>query len=83
MLYARFEYPDKGSSHDQKLVARLNLKVGKRYLVEDVGMGQFCTRILLDGFCTYLNSVHFEFEEDNYIPINIYRDPRYNPYMKL
>lgn len=81
MLYARFEYPNNGHRHDQELVASLNLEVGKRYLVEDVQMGQTYTGILLDGFCRYLNSVHFEFEEDNYTPVDIYRDPRYNPYM--
>lgn len=82
MLYARFEHPDAGWDHDRERVSSLNLEVGKRYLVEDVNMGQSYTGILLDGFCGYLNSVHFEFEEDNYTPVDIYKDPRYNNYLR-
>lgn len=82
MLYARYMYPDNGQQHQRDHIATLGLVVGNRYLVEDVSMGQSYTGIKLDGYDRYLNSVFFDFEEDDYTTIDIYRDPRFNPYIK-
>lgn len=81
MLYARFEYPESGWPSDRDYVEKSGLEVGKRYLVEKVDMGQSYTSIFLDGFRRPFNSVHFEFEEEDYTPVDIYRDRRYNYYM--
>lgn len=81
MLYARFMYPDYGYPHDGEQAAKAGLVVGKRYLVEDVDMGQSYTSIKLDCIDEPFNSVLFEFEED-YSPVDIYADPRYNPYAR-
>lgn len=81
MLYAKFMYPDNGREYDKKYVKEVGLKVGERYEVEDVDMGQSSTSIYLKDIKGSFNSVHFEFEE-NGKPIDIYDDPRYNPYLR-
>lgn len=81
MLYARFMYPDNGWDYDIKYAKEVDLKVGEKYEVENVSMGQTSTTISLKGFANCFNSVQFEFEEDG-ILIDIYKNPKYNPYMK-
>lgn len=82
MLYARFVEPDAGYPGDKELVKRFNLEIGKLYKVSHVNMGQSFTYIYLSDYYKHaFNSVHFEFEEDGK-SIDIYRDPRYNPYME-
>jgi hypothetical protein len=75
-------YPDSGYQHHKDQIAELNLELEKRYLVEDVQMGQSYTGIKLDGCERYVNSVFFDFEEDDFTPVDIYSDPRYNNYMR-
>lgn len=82
MLYARFMHPDYGYPDDGERAAKAGLVVGKRYLVEDVDMGQSYTSIKLDCIDELFNSVLFEFEKEDYSPINIYADPKYNPYIR-
>lgn len=79
MLYAKFMYPDYGWDSDVEYAKKVGLKVGERYEVEYVSMGQSNTSIYLKDFEGSFNSVQFEFEEDG-IPIDIYRSPKYNPY---
>ena len=76
MLVAIYKYPEwgYGSTND--------LELGKEYVVEDVLMGQSLTHIILEGFDGVFNSVQFEFYEESK-PVDIYRDPRYNPYLSL
>ena len=79
-LYAKFLYPDHGLEADRIRVRELGLEVGKMYKVRDVEMGGWYTDIWLEGYKGSFNSVHFEFYEDGE-EIDIYEDPRYNPYM--
>lgn len=80
MLYAKFMYPDNGHEHDKEHVRKVGLKMGERYEVEHVSMGQSSTSVYLKDIEGVFNSVQFEFEEDNE-PINIFKDPRYNLYL--
>lgn len=74
-LTAVYNYPQNGYRPAEQL------KVGKDYNVECVDMGQSSTYIRLSGFDGYFNSVQFDFFEDGK-PIDIYRSPNYNPYMR-
>lgn len=82
MLYARFMHPDNGYDCDKEYAKKMGLKVGERYEVEDISMGGSHTSIYLKDIKGSFNPVQFEFEEDGE-PIDIYRDPRYNPYLSL
>ena len=79
MLYAKFVYPDYGYDCDIEYAKKVGLKVGERYEVEDLSMGGSHTSIFLKNIDGSFNSVQFEFEEDD-MPIDIYRSPKYNPY---
>lgn len=57
------------------------LHIGEEIPVEEVWMGSSSTHIALKGHLGCFNSIMFDFEEDGK-PINIYQDPRYNPYLK-
>ena len=80
MLYAICEYIDNGYDSDQKQLSKYNIKVGDRFEVEEINMGQSSTSIYLEGFEESFNSVHFRFEDEDGNRINIYDNPRYNPY---
>lgn len=79
MLYAIFMYPENGYNCDIENVKKVGLKVGEKYEVEDLSMGQSNTSVFLKGIEGCFNSVQFEFEEDGK-PINIYKSIKYNPY---
>ena len=74
-LTAVYNYPENGYRPAEQL------KVGKEYNVERVDMGQSSTAIYLSGFSVSFNSVQFDFFEDGK-PIDIYRSPKYNPYIR-
>ncbi len=80
MLYVRFMYPDGGWDSDIEHSKKAGLKVGERYEVEYISMGSWYTDVHLKDFKGHFNSVQFEFEEDD-TPINIYDNPKYNPYI--
>ena len=82
MLYAKFMYPNYGYDCDKEYVKKVGLKVGERYEVEDISMGGSHTSVYLKDIKGSFNSVQFKFEEDEK-SIDIYRDPRYNPYLSL
>lgn len=73
-LTAVYNYPQNGYRPAEQL------EVGKEYLVERVNMGQSTTDIHISGLGCF-NSVQFDFFEDGK-PIDIYRSPKYNPYMR-
>lgn len=75
MLTAIYNYPKNGYHPAKELI------VGQEYEVESVIMGQSHTSIYLKGYKGGFNSVQFDFYE-NGSPHNIYRDPRYNPYIR-
>lgn len=74
MLYAKFMYPDNGWDSDVENAKKVGLKVGEKYEVEYLSMGQSNTSIYLKGIQSIFNSVQFDFEEDGK-PINIYDSP--------
>lgn len=80
MLYAKFMYPNSGWDSDVEYAKKVGLKAGEKYEVECVSMGQSHTSIYLKYIKGDFNSVQFEFEEDEK-PIDIYRSPKYNPYL--
>jgi hypothetical protein len=81
-LTAKYHQPDMTySSCEYDWLKKQNLTDGAEYDVEKVDMGQSYTSITLVGIKGGFNSVWFEFFEDGK-PIDIYRDARYNPYIK-
>lgn len=80
MLYAICVCVDNGWPFDQEILKKNNIKIGDKLEVEDVSMGQSNTSIILKGFKDDFNSVHFRFEDEYGNVVNIYDDPRYNPY---
>lgn len=81
MLYAIFTKLEAGYPGNGENAIKRGLKVGEKYEVEYIGMGQSYTSIELKGIENNFNSVLFDFEDENGVPVNIYRDPRYNPYL--
>ena len=81
MLYAICVCVDNGWPFDQEILKENNIKIGDKFEVEDVSMGQSNTSITLKGFKNVFNSVHFRFEDESGSEVNIYRDHRYNPYL--
>lgn len=81
MLYAICVCVDNGWPFDQEILKKNNIKIGDKFEVEDVSMGQSNTSITLKGFKNVFNSVHFRFEDESGSEINIYCDHRYNPYL--
>lgn len=75
-LIAVYIHPEKGYRPAEQL------KVGRAYHVERVNMGGTTTDIHLAGYGGCFNSVQFDFYEDGK-PIDIYRSPKYNPYLRL
>jgi len=70
-----------GYEYDQKRAAEYCLELGERFEVESISMGQSHTSIYLKEFPIGFNSVFFSFEE-NGMPLDIYGDPRFNPYLR-
>lgn len=80
MLYAKFMYPDNGFDCDVAHAEIAGLKVGEKYEVEYLSMGQSFTSIFLKNFDGCFNSVQFEFEEDG-VEVDIYKEYKYNHYL--
>jgi hypothetical protein len=80
MLYAKFVHPNWGRESDQRDAKKAGLEINKLYEVSSVSMGQSYTYIYLVDFKGCFNSVQFEFYEEGK-EIDIYDDPRYNPYI--
>lgn len=80
MLYAIFTKPDAGYPGNGENAIKRGLEVGEKYEVTYISMGQSYTSIELAGIEDNFNSILFDFEEDG-TPVNIYGDPRYNPYL--
>ena len=82
MLYAKFMHPDYGLDCDIKHAIKVGLKVGEKFEVKDLSMGQSYTSIFLKDIEGVFNSVQFDFYEDEQ-PINIFKSPKYNPYLNI
>ena len=88
-MIAKLVRPYSGSDYDKEIVAKY-LTVDKSYKVKAICMSGYNTDIKLcdveyptTGNYVIFNSVNFEFyEDDGTTPIDIYRDVRYNPFMR-
>ena len=80
-VIARFYYPENGRDSDIRNARSAGLKPGEDYTVRDIMMGQSSTSVYLDGFDHPFNSVQFTFFE-NKQEIDIFRDARFNPYIR-
>lgn len=69
-----------GYDIEKQKMNSLGIKVGDRFTVTDIDMGQSSTSIQLKEHSGSFNSVFFDFEE-NGEELNIYSDPRFNPYL--
>lgn len=81
-LIAIVETLNAGYDVEKQEMNNLGIKVGDRFTVIDIDMGQSSTSIYLEEHSGSFNSVFFEFEE-NGEEINIYNDDRYNPYLSM
>ena len=82
MLVAKFKLPF-GWKEEEVKEKYPELMIGNKYEVEYISMGQSYTSIFLVGYENHCyNSVFFDFEEDGE-PIDIYRSPKYNPYLSI
>lgn len=73
---------DAGYNSEKIKMNNLGIKIGDRFIVTDIDMGQSSTSIGLKEHFGYFNSVFFNFEE-NGEELNIYGDPRFNPYLNV
>ena len=80
MLFATYLKPDNGTDRDISF-SKSYLIPNKTYEVETVDMGQSYTFITLKGLKGCFNSVQFEFSDKWGNLVDIYSDPRYNPYI--
>ena len=71
-----------GYDIEKQEMNNLGIKVGDRFTVTDIDMGQSSTSIYLKEHSGHFNSVFFNFEE-NGKELNIYGDPRFNPYLNM
>lgn len=76
-LFALLVSKEYGQDDDRNAVK--DFEIGQRFVVERLEMGQSHTYILInDG--QLFNAVNFEFEDTNG-EVDIFSDPRYNPYL--
>ena len=81
-LYARYIEPDAGYPFDKENCQRY-LTLYDKYLVKYVDMGQSYTSIVLEQFPNItFNSVNFDFFDEFNNPHDLYKDPKYNPYLE-
>lgn len=82
MLFAKYVNPNAGYDFDKQTV-RKYLTIDFYYKVKEISMGGSHTNIYLEDFPDVIfNSVNFDFfEGEDLVPIDIYEDPRYNPYL--
>lgn len=80
-VYAIVKDLDCGYQYDRDRAEKAGLKIGDRYKLQGVSMGQSHTTVTLEDLGAGFNSIFFEYEE-NGEPLNIYNDARFNPYIK-
>ena len=69
-----------GYDAEKQKMIDLGIKVGDRFTIRSIDMGQSSTSIYLIEHSGHFNSVFFDFEENNE-KLNIYVDSRFNPYL--
>ena len=82
-VYAIVSSLTSGHEDDQEQIKNLNFKVGDKFEVENISMGQSYTSLTLKKFPKQsFNSSNFNFEEDGK-ELNIFNDKRFNPYLSF
>jgi len=81
-LFARFNHPESGYKGCREAARYYGLLVGERYEVSNVVMGASYTDVYLCGYLRPFNSVLFDFEDEDGSAHDIYRDPKYNWFLK-
>ena len=77
-LMAKYVRPQAGYVEPNK-----QLTVNEVYAVTNVEMHHYHTNINLEGFGTEnFNSVNFDFQDEKGNEVNIFTDPKYNPYLR-
>jgi hypothetical protein len=79
-VIAKYAHPNNGREYEQVEVNSL-CKVDGEYELASVNMKQDRTTIRLSGLLVWFNSVFFDFYEDGK-EIDIYTDPRFNPFIR-
>lgn len=69
-----------GYPAQQDRIQELGFKIGDRFEVRNISMGQSSASIYLVDHTDVFNSIFFRFEE-NGEELNIYADDRFNPYI--
>ncbi|QFP93547.1 hypothetical protein [Edwardsiella phage vB_EtaM_ET-ABTNL-9] len=79
-IYATVKTLKAGFPSDKEAVKSLGFKVGDKFEVESISVGQSSTGVYLKEFPSRcFNSVFFNFEEDG-TPLDIFSDDRFNSY---
>lgn len=81
-LFAKYTHEWVGKQWEREVVEKADLHIGYYYLVEQVIMTQSYTDITLARL-GHFNSAFFEFYDEDGNKIDIYNDPRYNPYLLI
>ena len=82
-VYAIVSSLTSGHENDREQVKNLNFKIGDKFEVENISMGQSYTSLTLKEFPKKsFNSSNFNFEEDGK-ELNIFNDKRFNPYLSF
>lgn len=82
-VYAIVSSLTSGHESDQEQIKNLNFKIGDKFEVENISMGQSYTSLTLKEFPKQsFNSSNFSFEEDGK-ELNIFNDKRFNPYLSF
>ena len=71
-IYAVLKHPNAGYLGDAKAVVEAGLELGEKYLVRDVRIGGFSSKVWLKGHHHAFNSVHFEYEDKDGNEIDVY-----------
>lgn len=80
MLWAIYTEEDAGFDGDKKQVKMAGLKLGEKYEVRDIDMGNWHTDVYLKGFDEPFNSVFFDFEYKGHF-VDIYEKNDYERYL--
>ena len=82
-VYAIVSSLTSGHEDDQEQIKNLNFKVGDKFEVENISIGQSYASLTLKEFPKQsFNSSNFSFEEDGK-KLNIFNDKRFNPYLSF
>lgn len=82
-VYAVVKTLCEGRDSENLRIEQLGLKVGDKFEVEYISMGQSSTKVTLKDFTEdCFSSVFFRFEEDGK-DLDIFKDERFNPYLNI